>query len=70
MKPNKVVVLDLVREDGITYVAFEAHYNDYIRRGVMKYNTLNQKFISHNDNVYLLLMICEDIKILYQTKTR
>lgn len=59
MKPTSVDILNIrYRRPGITMIDFLADYGDFLRRGTVTYDTINQIFLSHNRSVDLLASLC------------
>jgi hypothetical protein len=46
------------RRPGLTKLSFTAEYPGYTRRGVVIYDTVKQKFVTHTKNINLLAAIC------------
>lgn len=51
----------LFRRPGITKIVFTADYGSIKRRGVVQYDTIDKKFLTHNDAIELLANICLEL---------
>lgn len=63
MEPLYVQVTDIkYRRPGLTKISFTATYSGYTRRGVVVYDTVAQKFITHTRDIEVLAAICIDLQ--------
>lgn len=63
MKPLYINILNVeYRRPGKSKVSFLASYGDYFRRGVVLYDTVAQRFLSHNKDLDLLAAVCEGLQ--------
>lgn len=59
MKPLNVEVVDIkYRRPGLSKVDFVAQYPEFIRRGTIVYDNVNQVFLTHNRAIELLAAVC------------
>ena len=59
MKPLNVEIIDIkFRRPGLTKISFIAAYRDYVRRGVVVYDTNTKKFVTHNRDIEVLAALC------------
>lgn len=59
MKLKSVVINDLqFRRPGITKIFFTADYGPMVRRGEIKYDTREKKFLTHLSDIELLSAVC------------
>ncbi len=49
------------KRPGLNKVKFIAIYETYQRRGVIIYDTLNNKWLTHNKDIELLVIICQKL---------
>lgn len=67
MRYKKVEVLDVkIEAPSTTYIFYQIDCGRYIRRGVIVYDHVMQKFCSHNKDIELLAMVCRDLRNLYK----
>ena len=59
MTPLHIQVTDIkYRRPGLTKISFTATYSGYTRRGVVVYDTVAHKFITHTRDIEVLAAIC------------
>ncbi len=59
MKPLSVSIDGLLyRRPGLNKIKFTADYELFKRRGTIVFDTINQKFLSHNADIELLAAVC------------
>lgn len=60
---NSVKILNITyRRPGISQLRFIADYGPVKRRGTIRFDTLEGKFVSHNKDINLLALICTELR--------
>jgi len=49
------------KRPGLNKILFTAHYGKYMRRGVIVYDTVGKKFLTHNSDIDLLAVVCKGL---------
>jgi len=66
MAPRELKVISLsYRRPGLNHIKFIADYGSYKRRGILIYDTVSGKFLSHTSDIKLILMVCQYLQTKY-----